>query len=533
MKNKITRTATILAIVTVGLISCDTDYGSVGAGIVDTSNFETGVDNTATVKIYNHELPASEVRTDNLPVLMLGKYTDPTFGEINANYISQLAGVSLMGEKTAEEEAENDPTNGYVDEQEIVTNVRLVLPFYSTKIDTDSDGISTYELDSIYGTGAMDIKVYEQTEYLRRLDPASNFEDEQYYYANHVAQYNPTLLGSLLNYTPNQAEVPVYERDADYAIVYDTDGNSNIIERLAPQIEITLDNAYFQSKIIDNEGESFLTDNDLFNDYLRGLYIEASNTNSMFILNAAQAQLIITYKYTKTDGKGTIDTSDDEIEELPMALTYRLGLKTITTFNNTINPTILNTIQNPDQTNGDALVYLKGTVGSEGVIELFTPSELATYRSKEWLINGATLDFYIDNSVTVTDKPYRLYLYDYDNNEPYIDFYADQTTVTDKPLNVKYIYGAFIVNDADEIDLDNGTHYRIKLNDHINKLFNDKDDNGNYNYDNVKLGLKVLSNPSLSASASEANPTGIALIGSNTTDIHKVKLTINYTQLSN
>jgi hypothetical protein len=531
MKIKIIKAFVIMAIASTGFVACDTDYGQVGAGIVDASNFETGSDNTATVKIYNHELQASEVRTDNLPVLMLGKYTDPIFGEVNANYISQLAGGALIGEKTADEEAEGIPTNGNVDENEIVMNVRLVLPFYSKKIETDSDGVSTYELDSIYGAGAIDIKVYEQTEYLRSLDPTTNFEDEQHYFANHIVQYNPIILGSLTSYMPNPIEVINYERDADYVIKQDDNGNDIIKERLAPQIEIPLDNAFFQNKIINHEGEDVLTNLDLFTHYLRGLYIEVSNAGNLMMLDASKAKVIITYKYTKTDGKSTIDTSDDTTEELPSELVYNLGFKTVTTFNNTINATALNAIQNPNITNGDALIYLKGTVGSEGILELFTPAELAVYRANDWLVNGASLDFYIDNTNAVSDNSYRIYLYDYDNQEPIIDFYVDQSSSTSNPLNSKFIYGGIILNDDDEFDQEAGTHYKINITEHINRLFNEVDDNGNYTYDNVKLGLKVLANPSLSASSSESNPLGIVLIGTNTSDAHKVKLNINYTKL--
>jgi len=531
MKIKTIKAFAVLVIASAGFVACDTDYGQVGAGIVDASNFETGSDNAATVKIYNHELQTSEVRTDNLPVLMLGKYTDPVFGEVNANYISQLSGIANLGEKTADEEAENIPTNGNVDENEIVMNVRLVLPFFSTKIDTDSDGISTYELDSIYGAGTIDIKVYEQTEYLRRLDPATNFENEQHYFANHVPQYNTTVLGSITNYTPNPVEVIDYERDADYLIKQDSSGNDIVEARLAPQIEIPLDNAFFQNKIMNHEGEDILANPALFTDYLRGLYIEVSNAGILLILDASKAQVIVTYKYTKTDGKATVDTSDDETEELPGELKYGLGLKTITTFNNVINTTALNAIQNPDITNGDALIYLKGTVGSEGILELFTPVELAVYRANDWLVNGASLDFYIDNANAVADNSYRIYLYDYDNQEPIIDFYVDQSTSTSNPLNSKFIYGGIIMNDDDEYDQESGTHYKINITEHVNRLFNEVDDSGVYTYDNVKLGLKVLANPSLSASSSESNPLGVVLIGTNTSDAHKVKLNINYTKL--
>ena len=533
MKKRILKAAALLFFTGTLLVSCDTDYGQVGAGVIDATNFETGSDNTASVKIYNKELPANEVRTDNLPVISLGKYTDPLFGEVNANYISQLSGVNVIGEKTADEEAENDPSLGNVDEMEQVVDVRLVLPFFSRKIETDADGISTYELDSIYGAGTMDIKVYEQTEFLRQYDPNTNFEDAQKYFANHVPQYNPTVLGSVNAYLPSAAETVVYERNPDYTIKQDDNGDDIIKERIAPQLEIPLDMAFFQTKIIDNEGSTLLTDNALFTDYLRGIYIEASNANAMFLLDAVGAQLVVSYKYTKTDGKGTATTSDDETEEVLSKVVYRLGLKNITTFNNTINPTVLNAIQNPDQTNGDATIYLKGTVGSEAIIELFNPTELALYRSKNWLINGASLSFYIDNTNTVADKPYRIYLYDYENQESIIDFIADSSSSTDNPLNNKFIYGGILLDDNGEFDGDTGTHYKINLTEHVNRILNQVDDSGVYTHDNVKLGLKVLSNPAVPNGASEANPLGIVLIGSNTTNVHKVKLQLNYTQLVN
>src|SRR5690606_37056689 len=86
-------------------------------------------------------------------------------------------------------------------------------------------------------------------------------------------------------------------------------------------------------------------------------------------------------------------------------------------------------------TNQDASrLYLHGGSGSIVEVDISNGSgnalnELQEARSKGWLINEASLVFYVDETALgqegVATLPKRIYLYDYQNERPLIDYNVD------------------------------------------------------------------------------------------------------------
>ena len=159
------------------------------------------------------------------------------------------------------------------------------------------------------------------------------------------------------------------------------------------------------------------------------------------------------------------------------------------------------------------------------------------------LINEANLTFNIDNSEIYSQEyePYRIYLYDLNNNRPIIDYYTD-VSLNSLPKFNKAIHGGII----EKATTGRGIQYKIRLTNHIRNLIN-KDST------NIRLGLVVteaiatvtsakLKTPTLTGIpidrtplSSVINPLGTVLFGNNipvgdTNYAKRLKLEIFYTK---
>lgn len=116
-------------------ISCDTDFNSIGTDIVGDDHF--GIEPTPYDLIATN-LKTGAVQSNNLPINPLGVFNNGAFGKTTANFATQVQ-LKVV-----------NPTFNDVTPDKI-TSVVLNIPYYSTLLATDAEGVSTYELDSIYG----------------------------------------------------------------------------------------------------------------------------------------------------------------------------------------------------------------------------------------------------------------------------------------------------------------------------------------------------------------------------------------------
>jgi hypothetical protein len=212
---------------------------------------------------------------------------------------------------------------------------------------------------------------------------------------------------------------------------------------------------------------------------------------------------------------------------------------------------------------------LKGGEGSLAVIKLFGPDlfgadgttgspngvadELDIIRKSGWLINEANLVFNIDTDTKamgeldpVTKKPFipepdRIYLFDFTNNRPVIDYYLDASAAA-KPKMARLVFDGNINRDSKSTTTPKrGLTYKIRITNHIRNLVKYADST------NVKLGVVVtediaiadsykLKTPTAKISqapkASVMNPLGTILFGSKSTvpADKRLKLEIYYTK---
>lgn len=499
----------LFGLLAVFVTSCDKDFNEIGADFVDNDHYEFSTAKFD-VKAYNQDLrhPLQAVQTNNLPVNALGYYDNKVFGKTTASFVTQLELASV------------NPTI-FNPATVTVDSVYLHIPYYShLKDELDADGFNKYELDSIYGSGKIKLDVFRNNYYLRNLDPnpISGLLEQQSYFSNQKSDFEGNHDADRLN---NKGALPTdrtYQNDnfefRSTPIKF-LKADGTVRERLIPGIYMDLDENEFKTDILQTSAAN-LIDNNAFKNYYRGLYFRVtSHTDNpdgaaLSMLNFAQGKIVIVYK----DQKSATDLT-------PTRKTMTLNMKgyTVNLLENAPTNTQAYTLYNntlaaANPSTGDDKLYLKGGAGSMAIIDLFggeknnSVADLNTMRSDKWLINEANLIFTIYTDPTLgmgaisdTDikkqEPNRIYLYDFTNKRPLIDYYFDSTTNLNPKFN-KLIHSGIVQKVSVNA---RGTKYKIRITNYIRNLVKyggAKTSNGildpSKDSTNVKLGLVVTEN---------------------------------------
>ena len=518
----------IIIFLTGFFIACDKDYVSLDSDIINNDNAIHF--NTEALKFdvltFNKKL--DPVQTNNLPINLLGIYNNPLYGTTVGNVVTKLMPSSY------------DPTFG---ENVVLDSVILTIPYFSTALETNENGDSTYELDSVFGSAPIKLSIYENNYFLRDFDPNSEIGTPQKYYANgstgsdiiSPTQLEGRFLMDTTDFVPSNLEIKLLD-------------SAGTITRLTPSLRLKMDNAFWQEKILDMEGEPELSNANNFNNYFRGIYFKTEaigleGNAALMTFNNTNANITLYY---------TRDSTSEQGARVSSTFTFTFSDKTVNFLSDL-------DFQIPigDETQGDEKLYLKGAQGALAVIDLFKGTiqdpetgldvpQLDYFRSKKgkWLINEANIVFYVDQTtVDGINEPDRIYLYNLEQGIPLVDYFTDiEDNLT--PVNSKINHLGKLERVDDEPD-GKGIRYKMKITRHINNiLLNDST--------NVKLGLAVSANVNIEGFntqpstlttdelvnkvpiSSIVTPEGTVLYGNNTAiDEKKVYLEIFYTEPKN
>ncbi|OIQ29953.1 MAG: hypothetical protein BM564_04055 [Bacteroidetes bacterium MedPE-SWsnd-G2] len=507
-------------------IACDEDFSSIGTDIVGETNFITN-DSLFDVTAYTYKL--DPVQTNNLPVNQIGILDDPTYGKTTSTFVSQLNTTVL------------DPSFG--DNVEL-DSVVMTVPYFSRAVSSDEDG-STYELDSVFGSGFVNLSIYESNYFLRDFDPNSEFDEAQKYFSNGSTSESDFIDPSVLEGT-ELAFIENFKPSQNAIELKDLDGE--VTQTLAPALRLVLDRteaqkAYWQAKIIDKEGEPELSNLNNFRDYFRGIYFKVEpgtfgTEGNLTLINFGSSNANITVYYSKDDISG------EEGDRTQSTYVMNFSGNRVNFFDNEFNFEIPE--GNPVQ--GDEKLYLKGGEGSMAVIDLFETDEdgyseqVEELKLNNWLINEANLIFKVDQSIVQGEEPERIYVYDVKNQIPLIDYFADAANADDP--NTSRISHLGPIERLDDDPEGNGVRYKIKLTQHLINII----DNDSTNY---QLGLAVSGNINIESnsvlqsiqtldenlntvpSSSVISPRGTVLFGNNASEENRVYLEIFYTEPNN
>ena len=588
------------------IISCTKDYNEIGNNFLNDNIIDTEIEYFDV--IVNQKL-IPPFKSSSLPAYQLGEISDGLFGNRKSFFVTQLQPESFnpsFGIFSQEQEtSDNSDDITIIEENETIKEVYLEIPFYNNTYDTDGDGVidsldldpndinsdsdgdgisdiderrngtdplnidtdndgildsedtetinpniesTVYDIDSLIGNinSNFKIKIQELDYFLADFDSDNNFETVKKYYSND--SFIESFAGDIIfddEVEININEVVIY--DVDNPDTEEVDESLDVIERLSPRLKIPLDEEFFQSKIIQNEGSSDLLNNQNFNKFFKGVIIKAYDFSEplLLILDYGKASINIKYEYDKYNKNGTDDdTNDDTIDKEIDIFSLNLLGNQINIFendavSNEINQNVLSSSENLQR------VYLKGGEGLMAEIDLFKDVNgndiVDEIKANGWLINEANLTFYVDNQMlnqnNILYEPARLFLYNINSKLPIIDYFLDNSQ-GQKPNQNKVIHSGLIQLDEDN----NGVKYKIRISEHVKNIIRNDSIN-------EKLGLVVSSdisnflNTDLKNSdglkyipvSSAVNPLGTVIYGPNPEESNsdkKIKLELYYTKLN-
>jgi hypothetical protein len=538
----------------VALIACDKDYITVGGDIIGGENFNSIPGEEFDIALYNQK--TGSVQSNNMPINQIGVYNNPFFGKTEANFVTQL------------ELTEVDPTFG---ENIVIDSVVMNVPYVS-KIKTNSDGKTEYELLDMNGAGSVDLSVYRNDYELLSLNPDDNFQTSARYYSNQNAIFDNAKLGldavnnygdyrlndrynpakpeqyehENISFLPSKKDIVFYKFEprkvgTPYVITYDK--TSTIESRIAPAMRLRLNSDYFLNKVVKASRDKLKT-NIAFKKYFKGLYLKvkekSAGIGTMSSLDFKKGSVTIYY----TEDKIVKNSSGVEIgnDRPRKTLVMNMTGNSLNLYNFTASSAYSNfNSQDPLPQN----LYLKGGEGSFAYIDLFTnAAKLAELKAKNAFVTEASLTFTVNDAIMgAAPHPLRLYLYDVENETVISDYNFDTTANPSDLKTNKSIFGG-ILKEEKTNDVVTKRYYKIRITDFVNKILKGTQKN-------VRLGLAVCENindpnmsfvetkidyQNLSGDSKETkkiprssvyNPLGTVLYGA-TGDNNRVKFVINY-----
>ncbi|MWB93638.1 DUF4270 family protein [Flavobacterium sp. GA093] len=528
----------LLLAAVVFLYSCDKDFNAIGDDIIGDNHFD--LDSISyKVNVYNQEV--TPVATNNLAVNQLGIFRSPVFGTTTANFATQvtLADYNVVFGKNI-----------------VIDSVKLAVPYFVKGKTLNSNGSSTYVLDSISGSklGKLNLGLYESGVLMDNLtvDNGTGAIGSRLFYSDQNDFFDSSKKEQL-NDTTRVLESKEFFFDAKEVIETTEDATTKVKTNklIAPQMVMRLKPGFFMTKIF-NAPAGKLANANVFQDYFRGLYFKVGNSGSsrtnMNTIDFSKGTITIHYKedlVTTVDGVSTTTKT-------PKTFVINLKGNTVNLLKDEKAASYNTAVSNPNTTTGDERLFLKGGQGAVAVVELKDfESKLQEIRDNKWLINEANLVFYIDSgemnkpespedNETKLSEPYRVYVYDFTNNKAILDYNDSSPSANTDPKGARVVYDGLLKKENGR-----GAYYKVRITNHIINIIKGT------NVANVKLGVSVTENINLSTSnmlnkekmipntlikqvptASVMSPLGTVIygVGAEVEEAKKLKLQIYYTK---
>lgn len=485
----------ILCSITAILWSCDDDIDNLGDNIVGVDPNETI--RTREVEVKTFSTPVNPVQTNNFDSYLLGQYNDPVYGNSSYTIVSQAVPSFLNPDFTGTDEDQTPP---------VLKSVYLEIPYFSRVTGVDGED-RTYELDSVYGSGLINLKVYRNKFFLNSFDP-DNLSQNAIYFSDQKNQIEDITVNNGPEILFQKTGVPI--QATEIAITEDQD----TVARKSPRLRLNLlssdgisDSENYWSDILFNQPSAFRSATN-FKNFFRGIYIvaetPAGNGPTLVYLNMEEAAIIF-----------TLDIFLANSEE-PVSSEYRFDLHSNSvgsaiTANYIENQTPANIQTEIEQSfqpqNGSENIYLKGGSGSLGLFDLFgedsdnngIADSLEEIIEDRTLINDAVLEFYVDQDIVEggRSEPERIIVYNFETGNLLVDY-----NVNNEPNgidnNLTHLGRLERVDDSDETS--NGIKYQIRITNHLNAVISEALNNDipeDEKLGNDRLAIAVSQNTSV------------------------------------
>lgn len=499
------------------ILSCEKDIEDIGTNIVENGVFDTQTYDSE-VRTYNKNI--LKRRANKLGQYLLGVYKNDglnnDFGQLEASIITQLAPSGLI-------DFGLDPS---------IDTVIVQIPYSRTDTSVIA-GTSNFELDFIgHKDSLFNLNVYQLETYLNTLDPTSP-SDELNYFTDQTYNYNSSPLYSGL-FSPKENDTVLYVKRPEVIIDFDTmecDIDTIIATDVSPSIKLPLNKDFFADNFLPYA--STLQSTATFVEYFNGLYIEATphSVSKSTIMSLGLSGANLTMYYTNTviidetvngvdlNGDGST-TSDAEVRTKQSAIFNFSGITTNSYIRDYVSSNAESYITTPNTTNGDDRLYLQGAAGSFALIDLFTEDDIEDLRNNEWLINEASLTFYVDQNSDTSIVPEQLFVYNYEDNEQITDMFTEGPIVFDGTLQ----------RDGNE-----PVKYTVNITDYVSNVLKPTNP-----IEPSQLAVRVLNVTDIPTAIGDSDikdfnwiPKGVVIHGNQSSNTDKrIKLEITYTELN-
>lgn len=398
----------VLICLSIVIVSCEKDFTDIGSNVISNIKFDTNVDS---VYVTAENSPLLRIQSDNIGLssqpqptdlnqYLLGVFAKPDYEKLEASIVSQL-GITL-GLKVIDDADITDIT----DVISVIDTVILKLP-YQVSLEADA---TKFQIDSVIGnkTQPFNLNIYRTNTFISQLNLADPTKINSFF-SDAVFEKIGNPLNDQFNFPfiPNENDTilvvnrklfdgSTYKNDT---IKYTASATSTIP---VPFARVPLNKETFKALFLDKYEDPEFSSQAAFNDYFRGVILEASgNDGSLISFNFNNPNFnlrpSIEVYYTNTVlNRGTTDT----LRTVRKNNSFPLSGFRINTYD-------MEDKVYPDNNN----IIIQGTAGSEGTITLFDQNKIDELKANNWLINDATLTFYVNPLADTENIPQRLYLY--------------------------------------------------------------------------------------------------------------------------
>lgn len=395
-----------LVLLLVGVISCEKDFTDIGSSIINNNEFNT---KDTILEVVISERNITSVRADGIGLggplgqYLLGVYNNANYKKIEGSVVSQL--LIDPAAKIVDRTYGTDTT--------VVTQIDTVylkLPYQAT---LKTDGSNEYELDSIVGDvmTPFTLNIYQTSTFLNLLDPTNPAVGNSFQ-SDAVYQTLPSELNADVNYqfTPKAGDTMVIvSRKLNTGSIYDKDTIK--LPSSLPFARIPLKSDVIKQLFLDRYETADFASQDAFNDYFRGLVLKAEGTAGSMVSFNFNNPTVAYNPSIEVHYTNTVLASGVVIDTIKKNHSFRLsGIRNSIYDVNSNNPSPSGSFQ------------IQGTAGTHADVTLFGPDannngvadQVEELRTKNWLINDASLTFYVNQNIVGFDTittPFRLFLY--------------------------------------------------------------------------------------------------------------------------
>lgn len=401
----------VIGLLISSIISCEKDFTEVGSTIIDNGAFKVN-DTLLEISMTSENIDA--VRADNISIGTLGEYwlgiyNNPNYKKIEASIVGQLGFIE--NPRTEQKSTSDDTDSIYV-----LDKVLLRIPYQSTKSsEKTSDGKPIFKLDSVLGNTsiATPLQVLRNETYLNSLNPTDPSKANEYLSnANYIGSENLTENANFTFIPKATDTMYVFDRTRIVNQVSETFKdtikiiNTTTKKAEKPFLVVPLNKTKMKNLFWDKFNDSEFSTKEAFDDYFRGLILKSEGSDGALVplkLSGANNSPTVDFYFTIT----RLEKKEGQTNKV-----YKDTIKSSYSFSlSGVRNSIYKMTDNTSNQTGT--VKIQGTAGRMSNIEILNGTQLQDLRTKKWLINDASLTFYVDQN---TDKdtalvPQRLFLY--------------------------------------------------------------------------------------------------------------------------